>query len=256
MPYKTYNKQNICIFYQDGFLDKPEVLFERRHQCGRDNTCDSTCNGAESKRGNALFFDYKDTQLTLKHYYRGGFIGRLVHDTYGCLPGSTPRMLAEFQLLYKLRKQNLPVPVPVAARCMRRGLLRYRGDLITMRIPGAVTLSQHLNGQSLGARHWRRIGEMIARFHAANVYHADLNATNILLDMNQQPWLIDFDKSDIRADGDWKLSNLKRLRRSLDKLHRNAPEMHFNEDDWRALLEGYDGSAVSVDGRPFVRDWG
>ena len=259
LPYKTYNKQNICIFYQEGFLDKPEVLFERRHRGSRDSTSDNsaTYDIAETKRGNALFFNYKDIQLTLKHYYRGGFIGRLVRDTYACLPGGTPRMLAEFKLLRKLRKQNLPVPVPVAARCMRSGLLRYRGDLITMRIPGAVTLSQHLNSQSLGVSQWRRIGEMLARFHAANVYHADLNATNILLDRNQQPWLIDFDKSGIRADGDWKLSNLKRLRRSLDKLRRNTPGMHFREDDWRALLEGYDGPAVgSIDNRRFVRDWG
>lgn len=268
LPYKTYNKQNICIYYQDGFLDKPEVLFERRHRGARNSASDksicdtgagdtSTCEHAETKRGNALFFDYKGTELTLKHYFRGGVIGRLVRDTYGCLPGSTPRMLAEFQLLYKLRKQKLPVPVPVAARCMRSGLLRYRGDLITMRIPGAVTLSQHLNSQSLGVAQWRRIGEMLARFHAANVYHADLNATNILLDKNQQPWLIDFDKSGIRADGDWKLSNLKRLRRSLDKLRRNTPGMHFREDDWGALLEGYEGPAVSsVGDRPFARDWG
>ena len=235
-------------------MDKPELLFERRQ-----GTCNIACDSNETKRGNALFFDYKGTQLTLKHYFRGGVIGRLVRDTYGCLPGSTPRMLAEFQLLYKLRKQNLPVPVPVAARCMRRGLLRYRGDLITKRIPDSVTLSQYLNDQSLSASQWRRIGGMIARFHAANVYHADLNATNILLDVNQQPWLIDFDKSDIRADGDWKLSNLRRLRRSLDKLSRNTPGMHFQEDDWQALLEGYDGSAVNsgnVDGQPLVRDWG
>ena len=248
MPYKTYNTQNICIFYQTELLDNPEVLFE----C--DHGCDS--GRAESKRGNALFFDYKGIQLTLKHYYRGGLIGRLVRDTYGHLPGSTPRMLAEFQLLCKLRKQNLPVPVPVAARCLRSGLLRYSGDLITMRIPGSVTLSHHLSNQSLSASRWQRIGGMIARFHAANVYHADLNATNILLDAHQRPWLIDFDKSDIRADGDWKFSNLRRLRRSLDKLRRSAPGMHFQEDDWRALLEGYDGSAVSVGGRSFIRDWG
>jgi tRNA A-37 threonylcarbamoyl transferase component Bud32 len=236
LTYKIYNKNNTCILYNNELLDRPEAPF--------DTGCPSRVNTADTERGCALFFEYQGADLVLKHYYRGGLIGRLVRDTYARLPGSSPRMLAEFRLLTELHKQKLPVPVPVAARCQHGGALSYRGDLISKRIPGAKTLYQHLRLEPLSVSQWQRIGKTLSRFHAANVYHADLNASNILLDTEYRPWLIDFDKSAIRADGSWKFANLKRLRRSLDKLQRRTPEMHFCERDWQALLDGYDAPPI------------
>jgi len=237
LSYKVYNKNNICILYNNELLDRPEALFE--------TGCQSNADTADTARGSALFFEYRDTELAFKHYYRGGLIGRLVRDTYARLPGSSPRMLAEFRLLNELHKQKLPVPAPVAARCEHGGILSYRGDLVSKRIPDAKTLYQHLCLKPLSTSQWQSIGKTISRFHGANVCHADLNASNILLDAHYHPWLIDFDKSAIRPDGGWKLDNIKRLRRSLDKLKRKTPGMHFCEADWQALLAGYDAPVVS-----------
>lgn len=232
MPYKTYNKHNTHILYGKDWPECPEPLFQPENQRG-------TGQAAPVERGTARFFEFEGTPLALKHYHRGGLVGRVVRDTYIRLPGGCPRMLAEFRLLDRLHDEDLPVPEPVAARCQRTGWLTYRGDLITRRIPGAHTLYEHLCRGPLSHRQWQSIGRTIARIHAAGVHHADLNATNILLDDQDRPWLIDFDKGRIRRHGGWKAANLKRLQRSLDKLRRQTPEMHYTAEDWRALLDGY-----------------
>ncbi|MEX1198203.1 MAG: 3-deoxy-D-manno-octulosonic acid kinase [Pseudohongiellaceae bacterium] len=232
MPHKTYSKHNTRILYDTDWLENPEALFRPENQ-----HCDD--EAAPVERGRARFFEFQDTPLVLKHYHRGGLIGRLIRDTYACLPGGQPRMLAEFRLLEQLHDEDLPVPVPVAARCQFSGWLACRGDLITHRIPGSHTLYEHLCRGALSHRQWQAIGHTIARFHAAGVHHADLNATNILLDDRDRPWLIDFDKGRIRRHGRWKAANLKRLQRSLDKLKRQTPSMHYGEQDWQALLDGY-----------------
>jgi 3-deoxy-D-manno-octulosonic acid kinase len=55
--------------------------------------------------------------------------------------------------------------------------------------------------------------------HDANVYHADLNAHNILVDDTQKIWLIDFDKSTRRTmTRALREQSLERLGRSLQKL--------------------------------------
>jgi tRNA A-37 threonylcarbamoyl transferase component Bud32 len=232
VPFKTYNKHNTHILYDRDWLNCPESLFRPENQ-------GSNGRAVPIQRGTARFFEFDGRSLALKHYHRGGLIGRLIRDTYTRLPGGCPRMLAEFRLLYRLHEQNLPVPEPVAARCQSTGWLTYKGDLITHRIPGAHTLYDHLCQGPLSQEQWRSIGRTIARFHAAGVHHADLNATNVLLDDRHRPWLIDFDKGRIRQPGTWKAANLRRLKRSLDKLERHTPEMHYTAGDWHALLDGY-----------------
>ena len=96
---------------------------------------------------------------------------------------------------------------------------------------------------------WQRVGACIRRFHDRGVYHADLNARNILLGNEGASeagkiYLIDFDNGHIRCepndDGQgWKAANLARLLRSLNKFGRLSPGFHFTEDDWQQLLTGY-----------------
>lgn len=234
MPFRTHDSNHTRILYDHEWLQSPEPLFQADNQHNRTQS-------GPIERGTALFFDFHGAPLVLKHYHRGGLMGRLVRDTYTLLPGGCPRMLAEFQLLDRLNQRGLPVPVPVAARCQRTGWLTYRGDLITRRIPGAHTLYQQLCHGPLDAAQWQGIGRTVARFHAAGVDHADLNATNIMLDQHNCPWLIDFDKSRLRGDGRWKAANLRRLKRSLEKLRRQTPDMHYTNADWSALLRGYHG---------------
>jgi 3-deoxy-D-manno-octulosonic acid kinase len=117
--------------------------------------------------------------------------------------------------------------------------LRYRADLLTRRIEGAQTLADRLAQASLGPVLAQRVGRTIARLHAANVWHADLNAHNILIDSNDAVWLIDFDRGRLRKPKlAWQQANLARLRRSLDKLGAKRLE-GFDAQFWHPLLAAY-----------------
>lgn len=192
------------------------------------------------QRGSAVFFSHADTDLVLKHYRRGGFVARFIRESY-LYPGlERTRMWREFRLLDRLREWELPVPVPVAARCKRTSLLAYRGALITRNIPDTSTLGETLTHASLANETWANIGRTVADFHHHNIYHADLNANNILLDRAGTIHLIDFDKSAIRRHNNaWKQANLDRLLRSLHKLQASRELFHFTPDHWQALLDGY-----------------
>ena len=142
-------------------------------------------------------------------------------------------------MLRHLYELGLPVPAPVAAACWRRGPF-YTADLITRRIPGAQALSTRLISAALDEQCWRALGTCIRRFHDAGLCHADLNAGNLLLDQDDRPWLVDFDRGRIRSAGPWRQRNLDRLHRSLHKIAVARPGLHFATADWTALIGGYD----------------
>jgi 3-deoxy-D-manno-octulosonic acid kinase len=80
---------------------------------------------------------------------------------------------------------------------------------------------------------------LVAQFHHKHVFHADLNAHNILVDDAQRWWLIDFDRGGLREPGLWCDSNLVRLRRSVLKICDARPPGRVTATLWTALLAGY-----------------
>jgi 3-deoxy-D-manno-octulosonic acid kinase len=130
------------------------------------------------------------------------------------------------------------VPRPVAAAYHRSGAA-YTADLVTARIPGAEPLIAHVARRPLPAAVWRDLGRCIRRFHDAGVCHADLNVHNLLLDREDTPWLLDFDRGRVRAPGGWRRDNLDRFLRSLRKTRSERPGVHVAPADWQTLLEGY-----------------
>jgi 3-deoxy-D-manno-octulosonic acid kinase len=224
MTAKTERMEDGVILYDDALLDHAELgLFEPP----------ATADAAVGGRGAAWMLKRGEDEWVLRHYRRGGVPGRLVRDRYVWAGLDVSRPWWEWHLLDSLYKEGLPVPQPVAARVQRGGLL-YRGDLITRRIPAARSLAEQLVAGKDPP--WAAIGRCLRRFHDAGVYHADLNAHNILLDAAGQTYLIDFDRGARRGAGAWRGANLSRLKRSLDKLD---DEGAFNLKAWGALLEGY-----------------
>lgn len=191
-------------------------------------------------RGGVAFLDTPDGACVLRHYRRGGWIAPVLGDRYLWSGRARSRGFAEFGLLADLRLRGLPVPAPVAARYLRRGPY-YTADLITRAIEGAQTLTAVSAARRLDARLAGRVGALIARFHAAGVDHADLNAHNILV-AEPDLWLIDFDRSEIRATGTaWKLANLARLKRSLLKIGAcDHDETALDRQIWVPLMRGYE----------------
>jgi 3-deoxy-D-manno-octulosonic acid kinase len=198
-------------------------------------------------RAEVHFIDTGAAHWVLRHYRRGGLIGRLVHDQYVWTGLTRTRAWREWHLLAELHARGFPVPPAVAARVQRSGLF-YRADLITALIADAEPLADTLAREALPAAAWTRLGQTIARFHQAGIHHSDLNARNILWRASEgRFFLLDFDGARRDASPALLASGVARLRRSLDKFVRLAAEksasFHFNEAGWQALLAGYRSGA-------------
>lgn len=196
-------------------------------------------------RGNTMFVGNVPRQFVLRHYVRGGLVGRLIRDSYLWTGENNTRPFREWRLLAKLSDNGLRVPRPAAARYVRHGPV-YRADLITVRIPGVSSLSMRVAERSLKEDEWVAIGQAIGRFHAQGVFHADMNAHNLQLDEQGKLWLIDLDRGSLRQPGPWQQQTLARLHRSLLKTSRLDPRANFTGRNWEQLLEGYFSASRSA----------
>ena len=64
------------------------------------------------------------------------------------------RSFMEWRLLDKLASNSMRVPRPAAARYVQRGTF-YTADIITVRVPDIVPLSQYIADHAPGAQHLR-----------------------------------------------------------------------------------------------------
>lgn len=162
-------------------------------------------------RQSAWFVSNGFGAAVLRHYRRGGLAARVSRDRYLWTGAASTRSFAEFRILRFLHERGLRVPAPLAGAYWRSGLF-YRAAILVERIEGVRTLAQALDAPEA-------VAEAIHAMHEAGVWHADLNAYNILLDEADRAWLIDFDRARRRPLGaGLRQSNLMRLRRSLRKV--------------------------------------
>ena len=224
---------NVYILYDDDFPGKVDSHWFDVGYWEQQGSVTRATQG----RGQASFIQTEQGELVLRHYQRGGWMAALLGDRYIYTGLNSSRAWSEWYLLEKMTAMGLPVPQPVAARIVGDGVF-YRQDILIRRIAGAVALSQRLQKGGGPSGLWNKIGKCIQKFHVAGVYHADLNAHNILLDDDGQVFLVDFDKGEIRNEGRWKASNIARLKRSLNKLNQQS-DFSFTENDWSALMQGY-----------------
>ena len=66
-------------------------------------------------RGSAWLVHGRFGDAVLRHYRRGGLVGRWVDDRYLFLGEASVRCVREFQLLARLYERGLPVPRPLLA---------------------------------------------------------------------------------------------------------------------------------------------
>jgi len=191
-----------------------------------------------SGRGNTMFVGNVPRQFVLRHYMRGGLIGKLVKDTFIYSGPDKTRSFREWRLLDKLSSNNFNVPRPAAARYCQHGTF-YTADLITVRIPDVMPLSQYIAENEPDDAFWQSVGAAIHDFHGAGVYHADMNAYNLQIDDSGKLWMLDFDKGALRPLGAWQQQTLGRLHRSLHKIVGLDPKLIFRARSWEQLLEGY-----------------
>ena len=193
--------------------------------------------GQAKGRGTTYFFQYDKNEYVLRHYCRGGLIGKVLSDQYLYIGLEQSRAWQEFKLLQHMKTLNLNSPTPIAAKLNRRGLY-YQSDIITTKIPYAQDLHHLLLEKSLTADVFQKIGHTIAKFHNNQIYHHDLNIHNIMLDAEHNVWLIDFDKCGIKLGDKWKRSNMARLKRSFEK-EKRLRNIHWKYADWKILMSAY-----------------
>lgn len=162
-------------------------------------------------RQSAWFVSGDFGPAVLRHYRRGGLVARFSHDRYLWTGASATRPFAEFRILQFLHDKGLKVPAPLAGAYWRSGPF-YRAAILIERIPNVRTLAQALEAP-------QAVAQAIFAMHQAGVWHADLNAFNVLLDEAGRAWLIDFDRARHRVmNAKLRQSNLLRLRRSMIKV--------------------------------------
>lgn len=196
-------------------------------------------SGTAQGRGTTYFIKHLTNDWVLRHYYRGGIIGKVIHDSYIFTGLANTRAAQEFNLLKTLSTLNLPAPQPIAYR-VKQSTFSYQADILTGRIIDAQDLVAILTDDSVNEHVWHKIGACIKAFHQHGIYHHDLNAHNILIDKNEKVWLIDFDRGEQRQpEQKWQQANLDRLLRSFNKEKAKLPEFHWQANEWQFLLEGY-----------------
>lgn len=200
-------------------------------------------------RGASLFLKIESANLVLRHYRRGGMVRSISEDQYIWLGLNRTRAWREYGVLAALEHLALPSPRPYACQVKRRGRF-YSATLITYFLEG-VTLAERMCTASMPNEHWLAIGHCIRRFHLAGVFHADLNAHNILIDDFGAVSIIDFDRAVIdravlnRAVNEQAgpsqryQKNLYRLKRSLGKIVSSGPA-YYDDNCWALLMNGYE----------------
>ena len=229
---------NTILFDQKFFSKASTSWFEKDYWQNQ-----GAITGSAEGRGTTYFFQHQKVDMVLRHYKRGGLIGKIVDDHFLFNNIASTRPWVEFNLLTKLTEWDLPVPQPVAARIIKTGMI-YTADIIIKRIPDSNDCFERLCSAPLEKNVWIDVGRCIRRFHDKQVFHHDLNIHNIMLN-NSNIWLIDFDKCFIRKGNKWKNLNLERLLRSLRKEKNKTKDFFWQDSDWQYFIRGYNTPSFS-----------
>jgi len=160
--------------------------------------------------------------VVVKHYKRGGLIGRLIRRRY--LKWGKTRSQLEFELLLKAKNLGLNVPEPIAYA--HRGRLLYRAWLITREIKQPLSLARlSLTDEKRARRTMKSVIAQISRLIDHNLLHVDLHPGNVVVDQKDRVFLVDFDKGQAYQGNKTKLRNryINRWQRAVGK--HGLPEM-------------------------------
>ncbi len=158
-------------------------------------------------------FAFDGGRGVLKTYHRGGAMGRVVRESYLLVN----RARRELRMLDFLFDAGLPVPEPLGALWLRRGPI-LRGALATRELDAIDLISAFKERGALESALLKTAGRAIRALHDEGVFHADLNARNILVS-EAHAYVIDFDNARHFSylNQFQRACNLLRLRRSLQK---------------------------------------
>lgn len=233
--FETQHLQNTTLLFHPAYKDElTQQWFDANYWQQQDKII-----GAKKGRATAWFFKHQQLTGVLRHYWRGGLIGKLLSDQYLYFGLKQTRVYKEFTLMMRLLELGLNVPTPIAAKVTTHGLI-YRGDIITEAVTGAKSVLDILITRPLSQSELKAIAVTLSEFHNHGVYHADLNINNILFDDTGKVFIIDFDRGEIKQPhASWQTENIKRLARSFAKEQGRNEVMHWQQSDWQSLVCDY-----------------
>jgi 3-deoxy-D-manno-octulosonic acid kinase len=189
-----------------------------------------------------LVTDKYNHRIVIRHYWRGGFIGKFLKDKFCRFFYSSKRAMHEYDLLLTMRKMGLSVPRPIVARITKIGFF-LKNDIITQEIPGAKNIAKILCERKLTDAEICKIGEAIGKMFTAGVYHSDLNINNLLFDGAGNAWIVDFDKCFLKPITKKLYKEmLDRLERSFAKEISIRPTMQWSTENFEKLTSSINSS--------------
>ncbi len=129
--------------------------------------------------------------VVIKYYRRGGAIRYLIKQMY--LKYGKTRCQIEYELLQKVRSLGINAPEPIAFAY--RGRLLYQCWLVTREIKHHQTLAQ-ISRSNEERTHivMKEVIKQVSTLIKNKILHADLHPGNVIVDNQNQVYLLDFDK--------------------------------------------------------------
>jgi 3-deoxy-D-manno-octulosonic acid kinase len=129
--------------------------------------------------------------IVIKYYRRGGAIRYLMKKRY--VKFGKTRCQIEYELLQKVRSLGINAPEPVAFAY--KGRLFYQCWLVTREIQNHQTLVQISRSNEEQTRMaMKAVVKQVSMLIKNKILHADLHPGNVIVDNQNQVYLLDFDK--------------------------------------------------------------
>lgn len=160
--------------------------------------------------------------VVIKYYRRGGAIRYLIKQRY--IKCGKPRCQIEYELLQKVRSFGINAPEPIAFAY--RGRLLYQCWLVTREIKHHQTLAQLSCLNEEQARMvMKEVIKQVSTLIKNKILHVDLHPGNVIVDNQNQVYLLDFDKGGVFPGEENALRSryLRRWNRAIQK--HGLPEM-------------------------------
>ena len=164
-------------------------------------------------------------QIVIKSYARGGLTGKFNKKWY--LKLGMSRSQREFEFMARAKAAGVNTPDPVAY--IFKGFPFYRAWLITKKIENSKTFSTLAMENITRAK---KIMPLICRniqllIHN-RIHHIDLHPGNIIVDKQDCPFIVDFDKACIFSGNQKKLAGLYDKRWSRAIANHGFPKLMLN----------------------------
>ncbi len=130
--------------------------------------------------------------VVIKYYRRGGMIRHLIRDTF--LRSGKTRARRKFEMYETVRALGISCPEPLI--WASRGSLFYKAYLVTREITQSRTLADIcLEDESRCSDAVQKTADQIVLLIKNRIHHVDLHPGNVLIDGENQIYIIDFDKA-------------------------------------------------------------